>query len=223
MANEGEVVVEQPVAPKVGEEVIPKLAEQDDLKKKEEHKANLEKAISEGTEELRLIREAKKRESGTPAEEIPVIDGNNPDVKAWDKRIGDTVAPALNQIEQQKTEVRTFALRKFLADKPALSKSPEKIKELMLNYDKLKTSTEMTNEGIQLDLEKAYGATFHEELTSIARQGRVDQAHMDMISSDIAIDRGASSETTEAPRKKQLSAEEQAIIGQWEQFGAPKL
>lgn len=233
MANEQEVVVEKKegevvveVKSKVGEEIKAKALtpEEEEIKKKEEHKLNLDKAIAQGTEDLRVIREAKKKETGKTVEgEIPVIDDNDPGAKAWNGRIKETVAPALAHIEKQKEEVRTFALRKFLSDKPSLAKTPEKLKELLSNYDRIKTSSEQTQEGVLMDLEKAYGATFHEELISAARSGRIDQAKNEMIFSDIAVDKGATSETTKAPVKKQLSAEEQAIVSQWEQYGAPKV
>lgn len=224
MANEGEAVetkVEQPVDKPIVE-TKPNTEVDPEIKKKEEIKLNLDKAIEESKDELRKIREAKKKETGVE-EELPTIDPNDPSAKAWKKEIKDTVSPALNQIEKQKDEVRTFALRNFLKDKPSLAKSPEKLKELMSNYDRLKVSSEQTQEGVTMDLEKAYGATFAGELVSAAREGRVDQAKHEMIFSDIAIDRGATSETTQKPTKRQYTAEEQKIIDGWETFGAPKV
>lgn len=221
MANEEEVkTVEQPKV----EETKVESPEDVEIKAKEERKSNLDKAIVEANDELRRTREAtKKAKEGVVEEELPKIDENDPSSKAWDKRIKDNVAPALSQLEKQKDEVRTFALRKFLADKPALAKNPEKLKELMSNYDRIKTATEMTAEGISIDLEKAYGATFHEELVSAARNGRIDRAKEDMISTDIVVDKGASSETSAKPVKRQYSAEERKIIEGWEQMGAPKI
>lgn len=214
-------VVEQPAS---GTEAQPSAPVVDpEIKAKEEQKANLDRAIAEANETLRQRREAaKKAKQGIVEEEIlPQIDDNDPGSKAWSKRISDTVAPALSQLEKQKDEVRSFALRRFLSDKPALAKSPEKLKELMSTYDRIKTATEQTQEGVLLDLGKAYGATFSDELIEAARNRRIDSAKEDMIASDIAIDRGSTTETSTPPAKRQLSAEERKIVEQWEASGAP--
>lgn len=207
----------------IADKPAPASTEQD---KKEEVKANLDKAIVEAQETLRQTRaDIKKAKTATEIEDenLPEIDMNDPSAKAWDKHIRQAVAPASSQLEKQKDEVRTFALRTFLKDKPALAKNPEKLKELMANYDRIKVATEQTQEGILLDLDKAYGATFHEELISAARNRRLDQAKEDMISSDIAIDRGATAEPDVVPKKRPMTAEEQRIVEQWETMGAPKL
>lgn len=218
MANElekiiGEKTVETP-APNKQESISP-----------EEKKANLDRAIAEAQDELRKTREAtrKAKQGVLEEEDLPKIDDTDPNAKAWNKRIQDNTAPINSQMERQKDEVRTFALRRFLQDKPSLSKSPEKLKELMTNYDRLKVATEQTQEGILIDLEKAYGATFHEELVSAARNSRIEQAKEDMIASDIAISHGATSETTTPPAKRQYTAEERQILATWEQHGAPKV
>lgn len=192
-----------------------------EIKKKEEQVANLNKAIEEANETLRIKRQAIKEPIAN--EEVPVIDMNDPAAKAWEKHINDKTAPLSSQLERQKEEVRTFALRKFLQDKPSLAGSPEKLKELMANYDRIKVATEQTQEGVLLDLDKAYGATFHEELISAARQGRLERAKEDMIASDIGISRGTDSEPERQPQKRRLSAEEQKIVEGWETFGAPKI
>lgn len=220
--DEKEVVAEQPVV--VAEVVTPKVDIQDDkLKKKQEQKDNLDKAILEVNDELRKKREELKKPIVPVEEVVPVIDDTDPSAKAWNQRIKDNTAPLSNQLEKQKEEVRTFALRKFLADKPSLSKNPEKLKEMMSNYERIKSSTEQTQEGVTMDLDKAYGATFHEELVSAARNVKLDQAKEDMIASDIAVSKGATSETTQAPTKRIYTAEERRIIEGYEANGAPKL
>lgn len=219
-----EVKVEQPVAPKAEDtKVIP--AEQDpEIAKKEEIKVNLDKAIAEAQEELRQAREAAKKAKDAPVEEeIPQIDDTDPSAKAWNRRIKETVAPLSSQVEKQKEEVRNFALRRFLSDKPSLAKNPEKLKELMANYDRIKVATEQTQEGVLLDLDKAYAVTYHEELLSGSHEYRVGKAKEDMIAADIAISRGSSSENAAPPAKRPLSPEEQRIVEQWETMGAPKL
>lgn len=205
----------------IADKPAPASTEQD---KKEEVKANLDKAIAEAQETLRQTRANIKKAKEQPEEEtLPEIDMNDPSAKAWDRRINQAVAPASSQLEKQKEEVRTFALRTFLKDRPSLAKSPEKLKEFMSNYDRIKTSTEQTQEGVLMDFDKAYGATFHEELISAARNSRLDQAREDMIYSDIAVDKGSTSEPNIPAQKRRLSAEEQQIVAQWETYGAPKI
>lgn len=217
MANEIEkeiAVTPAPASPEAQEDA-----------KKLEVKSNLDKAIAEAQETLRKTREATKQaKTGVlEEEELPQIDLNDPSAKAWDKRIKDSNAPFNNQLEAQKNEVRSFALRRFLSDKPSLAKNPEKLKELMANYDRIKIATEQTQEGVLMDLDKAYGATFHEELVSAARNVRLDAAKEDMIASDIAISRGSTSETAPTPIKRQMTAEERKIVEQWESHGAPSI
>lgn len=217
MANELEKIVAETPAPASPEA-------QDDAKKLEV-KSNLDKAIAEAQETLRTTREATKKAKAGIIEEddIPQIDLNDPSAKAWDKRIKESNAPLNSQLEAQKNEVRSFALRRFLSDKPSLAKNPEKLKELMANYDRIKVATEQTQEGVLMDLDKAYGATFHDELVSAARNARVDAAKEDMITSDIAISRGSTSETAPTPIKRQMTAEERKIVEQWESHGAPSI
>lgn len=217
---ENEKKLEQVIADKPEQPASPK---QDS---KEEQKVKLDKAIAEAQEELRKTRaEIKKTKTEAEIEEdnLPEIDMNDPSAKAWDKHIRKAIAPASSQLEKQKEEVRSFALRKFLADRPALANNKEKLNEFMSTYDRLKTSTEQTQEGVLMDFEKAYGATFHEELISEARNARLNKAKEDMIYSDIAVDKGSTHEPDKAPQKRRLSAEEQRIVEQWETFGAPKV
>lgn len=224
MANEQEV----PVVP-IAETPAPAAQEsQEDkeLREKAEKKANLDKAILEAQDELRRTREANKKEKQqpvAPTEEIPQIDDNDPSAKAWNQRIKDNTAPITANIEKQKDEVRAFALRKFLADKPSLAKSPEKLKEFMANYDRIKVNTEQTQEGVLMDFEKAYGATFYEELTQAARTARIDAAKEDMLFSDAGVSHGANGEAAEQPAKRQYTAEEREILRGWEERGAPKI
>lgn len=190
----------------------------------EEKKANLDRAIEEAQGTLRSLRkDIKIAKTGEPEDDLPQIDLNDPSAKAWDRRIKESNAPLSSQLEAQKSEVRTFALRRFLADKPSLANNPEKLKELMGNYDRIKVATEQTEQGVLMDLDKAYGATFHEELVAAARSGRIEQAKEDMIASDIGISRGSSAEATPKPEKRRMTAEEQQIVAQWESFGAPKI
>lgn len=198
------------------------LPEQDEIKKKEEQKANLDKAIAEANDELKRKRQALK-DNKPEEDDLPKIDLKDPSAQAWDRRIQESTATVTTQLDRQKEEVRTFALRRFLSDKPSLARNPEKLKELMSNYERIKTATEQTQEGVVMDLEKAYGATFHEELVSAARNARLDAAKEEMIASDIGISRGSNSESSPPPQKRKLSAEEAQIVAQWESHGAPKI
>lgn len=204
------------------EEIAEKPAPEAQEQAKEEIKANLDKAIEEAQSNLREIRKDIKK-AKTGEDELPKIDREDPSAQAWMKEIHDSTAPISSQLEKQKEEVRTFALRRFLSERPSLSKNPEKLKELMGVYDRIKTASEQTQEGVLMDLERAYGATFHQELISAAQSGRIDQAKEDMIASDIGISRGSTAEAAPMVAKRRLSPEEQRIVQQWEENGAPSV
>lgn len=201
--------------------VDPKAPEEDkELKAKAEQKANLEKAIAEGNAELKRIRDAKKKAKANPADEedeLPKINMEDPSSKAWDKHIRNEVLPVQQELDKEKEEVRGFALREFLKEKPSLSKNPEKLKEVMSMYDRLKTSSERTREGVIMDLDKAYAAVHSDELIAAARQSRVDSARNDAIFSDIAVSRGSTSysDSNNTPAPRQYSEEEKAQLARW--------
>jgi len=206
------------------EEPKPEPQEDPELKRKAEEKANLDKAIQEAQDQLRKIRKDVKEAKGAPIEEeLPKINDEDPSVKAWTKRIQETVAPSAELLEKAKAERRSFALRQFLADKPALAKDPEKVKKVMATYDRIKDATELTSEGILIDLDRAYAAENYEELLGRQRQARIDQAREDMIYADPAISRGSTTHQSDQPKKRVYSEEERDILKQWERSGAPKL
>jgi len=214
--------------PKPSSEEQPKVEPQQEEKpdpevlKKEEIKANLSRAIIEAQDELKRIRKEKQKLKSvgiqSPEEdELPKIDMDDPSSKAWDKHIREQVNPVQSELEQEKAEIRTFAMKKFLEDKPSLASKPEKIKELMATYDRIRTSTERTQEGVLLDLDRAYAATFHVELLDAARGRRIEQAQADAIFSDIAVSKGATSYTSKddsSPVEK-LTEEDRAILARW--------
>lgn len=208
----------EPEKPKVDPEQAKK---DEEVARKEEQLANLNRAIAEANDQLRTARKAKKQDP--EEEELPVIDEKDPSVRAWSKRINETVDPMRSELEKEKEEIQTFALQEFLGDKPALAKNPEKVKELISTFQKIRTSTGRTKEGILLDLKKAYAAVFHDQLITAARQSRIEKAEQDILLSDIAVSRGATSYSTPAPKKVPLSADDQKIIDRWEEQGAPKL
>lgn len=183
--------------------------------KKEEHLANLDRAISEANEELRNKRKLAK-ESPAVDDDIPKIDDEDPGARAWNNRIKENVSPIQSELEKGKEEVRSYALREFLEDKPALAKSPEKVKELMSYYERIHTATETNKEGIIMDLRKAYAVVYSDEIYERARETRVNEAQAESAFSDIAISRGATSygRRSDAPRRA-LSKEELEIISSW--------
>lgn len=188
-----------------------------EVEEKKAKLAEIEKASAEALAELQRIREEKReaKKASKDDDELPTIDETDPSVKAWDKRIKQEVNPYQQQVEQGKAEIRQFALDKFLADKPALSKDPVKIKELVATYEKIRTATESTTEGVLLDLDKAYAATFHKELLEMARQGRIDNARNDALFSDIAVSRGSTAQTTPKSIPVKLSDDDKAILARW--------
>src|SRR3990167_6760533 len=186
--------------------------------KKEEIKANLDKAIAEAQDEVKRIRKEKAALKASPQEEeeLPKIDMDDPSAKAWNKHIQQQVSPVRGELEQEKVEIRRFALKEFLTDKPSIASKPEKVKEMMGMYERIKSSSERTREGVLLDLDKAYAAAFHTELLDAARGRRMDQAKADALFSDIAVSKGATSyaskdETSNEP----LTEEDRRILARW--------
>lgn len=183
--------------------------------KKQEHLANLDKAISEAQSQLKTLRQAKKQP--VQDNELPKIDFEDPSSQAWNNHIRSQVNPVREELEQEKEEIRRFALNEFLSEKPALAGSPEKVKLLVQMYEKIRTATERTKEGVLLDLEKAYGAVFHKELIEAVRTRKIDEIKKDSILSDVAISRGATSYQEQRPTQKVLSQEEKEISNKWDE------
>jgi len=185
--------------------------------KKEEIKANLDMAIREAQDELKRIRKEKRIVKSGDEDDLPRIDMDDPSAKAWDKHIQEQVNPVRNEIEQDKAEILKFTLRDFLSDRPALSSKPEKVKELIAKYERVKESSGRTKEGVMADLESAYAALFHRELLDMARGQRIDKAKADSAFSDIAVSKGATSysSNTDGLPKEILTADERDIAIRW--------
>ncbi len=194
----------------------PTPEEDPQLKAKQEQLANLDKAIKEEQTRLQKVRKERKESKPVEEEELPQINLEDPSAKAWDKRIQDAISPANRDLERAKEERRLFALRQFLADKPSLSKSPDRLKAMMETYDRLKTSSELTSEGITMDLERAYAAEHADELMRVARGARVDNARNDAILSDIGVSRGSSAYSSEKEvQAEHLTEDQKQVLARW--------
>lgn len=200
-------------------EVTPEPKEETPEEKEQTKLSNIQKAVKQEEDRLKELR--KKRKAGIvdedePEEDLPKIDLKDPSAKAWDKRIQDTVNPALNDLEKAKDERKLFALRQFLADKPDLAKNPDKLKAMMGTYDRLKTSSELTSEGITMDLERAYAAEHAEELINSNRQRRINEARDNAIYSDPAVSRGSTIYSGSASTQtRSYTADEVAQLAKW--------
>lgn len=184
-----------------------------ELKAKEEKKANLDKAILEAEEQLKTKRKAKQ---DIPPEEVELeIDMNDPGAKAWDKHIKKNVQPLAENLEKEKAEVRQFALKEFLQDKPALANNPEKVKELVDLYDRIKIASERNKEGVLLDLNKAFAAIYHEQLINAAKAGKFEKVKEMELFSNPAVDKGATSYVDEKEKMPNLSKEDREILAKW--------
>lgn len=203
----------------------PELSEEDqEMRRKEEQRSNLDKAIAEAQEQLRKTRAAAKVAKSEPLEEeLPKINLEDPSAKAWDRRIQEHVAPAKQELEKEKEEVFSFTFRQYLKDHPFLATNEAKRNEFLATYERIKKSSGRTQEGVLLDLDTAFGATFHEELLSAARTQRVEAARNDMLFADPAVSRGTTAYSSQKPSKKQYSEEEKKILDRWESAGAPKV
>lgn len=191
----------------------------DELKKKEEHLANINKAIAQANEDLKKARAAAKAAKGgsVPSDEenLPQIDMNDPGSKAWDKHFSDKVNPLQEELAKEKDEIRTFALKEFLKDKPNLANDADAIKRVMQTYDKIRNSSERTREGVMLDLDRAYAAEFHTDILQGRREGRIAEAQGDAIFSDPAVSRGDNSFKSEREKTPHLSKEDELILSKW--------
>jgi hypothetical protein len=178
---------------------------QEDLtvQKKQEQLTNLNKAIEEANAELKKLREVKKAEK-PGEEEIPKIDFNDPSSKAWDRHIKDSVGPLQSEIEREKTEIFDFTFKKWLADKPALASDSDKMKEFIGTYERIKSNSGRTQEGVNMDLDKAFAAVYADELLSQARESSVGKAKGLSMFSEPAVSRGATSYFQEKPSASSL-------------------
>ncbi len=93
----------------------------------------------------------------------------------------------------------------------------------MSTYERIRTASERTREGVLNDLARAYAADNSEQLLKMARTGRIEQAQRDALFSDIAISRGATAYNEEKPKATVYSEEEKDILKEWEKHGAPKI
>lgn len=185
--------------------------------KKEEHLANINKAIAEANEQLRLKRKQVKNPTLEEEEELPKIDMNDPSAKAWDRRIKDSVTPLNAENEKEKDEVRNYALSQFLSDKPALAKNGEMLKKVMETYNILKEGkiSEKTVEGVLTMLDKAYVAENHETILGQQRRERIARAQADAIFSDPAVSRGATAYSSERESSPVYNEEAKTILAKW--------
>lgn len=210
---------EETIAPKVTETPDPALEgqkkQEEEIAKKQQQLDNLNKAIEESNRLLKETREQKKQ-AGVP-EEIQKIDFEDPGAKAWDKHIKESTDPLRQEMEKEKDEIRSYALREFLADKPSLAANPEKLKEMMTVYEQIKVATERTTQGVMIDLNKAFAAVYHDELISSAREYRVGRAKSDILFSDPGVSRGSTAyfeDKGESPEKT-LSEDDRTILARW--------
>lgn len=204
-------------APALGEKTPEQIKAEEAVKKEEEKLANIKKATAEATEQLRKARADKKAAEGKPVteEELPEIDFNDPSAKAWDKHFNGKVNPLQDELAKEKEEIRTYALQEFLADKPNLAKDSDKLKKVIATYDRIKTASERTKEGVLIDLKKAYAAEYADEILEGRRNQEIDEARGEAIFSDIGVSRGATSIPQEKEKAPHLSTDDQAILAKW--------
>lgn len=189
------------------------------ISKEEQHLANLNKAIDDANDELRKIRDAKKKEledPETPPEEKDLkIDLDDPNSKAWDKHIKKSVDPVNKELDAEKAETFRFTLRDYLKDKPALAANPDRLRKVIQTYERIKENTGRTKDGILYDLARAYGAEFHEELAAEKTKSRIEKARKDAIYSDAGVSRGAGNYQSEREEEPEYTDEDTQILAKW--------
>lgn len=188
----------------------------------------LGKAKAEALAEISRLRKEKqalKKGKVDEEEELPEINFKDPSAKAWDKHIQGAIQPALSESEKEKAEILETEVQKFLTEKPALAKNPEKVKELMETFESLSSGkiTGKVPAKVQEYLVKAYGAITYQEREIADEQARIKQAELDAEFSASAISKGATGYQSPKTTKRKYSEEEKLILAQWEKAGAPKL
>lgn len=218
MAEELDTIIaeaDKKAAQASGATKTPEQIKAEDAKKAEDHLANINKAIAEANNILKQKRAAIKGDTTVEEKILPKIDLEDPNSAAWEKHFNGKVDPLKGEMEKEKEEVRTFALRRFLKDKPNLAKNPDGVKRVMETYEKIKTASERTEQGVLLDLDRAYAAEFHAEILEGGRQERMEEVAGDVIFSDPAISRGSTSIRTERDKAPRLSKDDEAILAKW--------
>lgn len=213
------LLAEEKETPAPASEVKPQEDKPDEeVLKKEQIKANLDKAILEAQSELKRIRKEKQNLKTVDQEEdLPRIDMDDPSAKAWNRHIQQQVNPVQSALDEEKAEIFGFALKEFLSDKPALASRPEKVKELITRYERMKESTGRTKEGVLDDLDRSYVATFHKEILNSVRENKIDKAKADILFSDIGVSKGATAYSSKGDNLKlePLTADEKSIAIRW--------
>lgn len=196
-------------------------AKDPEVEKKEGILSNLNKAIEEANGELIRIRgEIKKGPEGgqgNGAEDTPKINFEDPSAKAWENHIDGKVKPVQEELDKEKQEVRTFALREFLADKPALAKDANALKALMGYYERVRTASERTKEGVIADLRRAYAIVRSDATIEQGHAARIESATADGILADVATDGGSTGYRREndSDQGRKLSEEDKNILARW--------
>ena len=178
--------------------------------------ANKKAALADLQKARQEKRQLKKESQSGPSGPVEkVIDENDPDAQAWLKQIHKTVSPVQDELDKEKAEIRQFSLDEFLSDKPSLAKNPDKLKEVLSVYDKIKTASERTTQGVILDLRKAYAAVFQDELLEADRQNRVEGVRRDTAFSEAGISRGSTAYSSPKETRPKLTAEEEKLAVRW--------
>jgi chromosome segregation ATPase len=202
-------------ASKKVEEPKEKTAEELEVERLATEKDNLARAIEEAKTELRAVREEKSKAKGEE-EELPKIDFEDPSAKAWANHISKEINPVQQELDKEKEEIRTFALKKFLAEKPTLAANTAKLKEVIDTYEKIRTCSERTQEGVMLDFEKAYGAVFAEEEAIKRREDRIREAEANREYSEPGVSYGATGYKQERQHKPNYDPDTAAVVSKWD-------
>ena len=87
----------------------------------------------------------------------------------------------------------------------------------MDTYERIKTSSELTSEGILMDIERAYAADNYQEILATQDSEEIDEARARSAAFSIGVSRGASTAyATRQPKPKyNLSDDDKLQLAKW--------
>lgn len=182
-----------------------------EVEKAKQELENLQRAKAEALQEVKRLREEKSKLKSEDSD-VPAIDKEDPNSKAWLKEIKDTFNPFQQELEREKEEIFNFSLEEVLRSHPSLASDTERLKKVISTYERIKDNSGRTREGVIMDLNRAMAAENYQEILDKERASEYEKAKDDLVFSAPAISRGSTSYKQEHSRTPNVTNEERKII-----------